>query len=334
MECIFYNEIENKDVVCHLCPHNCRIKIGEHGICNVRKNFDGKLINEYYGWISSIAIDPIEKKPLYHFYPGKNILSIGSFGCNFKCEFCQNWQISQDFKSKHLKTNYLEVSDLIRIMKKEANNIGIAYTYNEPTIFFEYMLNVAKEVHEADYKNVMVSNGYINEGPIEKICDYIDAFNIDLKAFDESFYRKYTKSSLKFVLKSIEIIKKRNKHLEITNLLIPELNDKAEQFEQMVKWIRSQVGKETILHISRYFPRYKMKQSSTKAELLQQFFEIASAYLDYVYIGNINSDNFQNSYCHECKNLLIRRNGFWVNIEGMNNNGRCKQCNTLVIEYL
>ncbi|MCK5595691.1 AmmeMemoRadiSam system radical SAM enzyme, partial [bacterium] len=223
------------------------------------------------------------KKPLYHFYPGKLILSLGTIGCNFACPFCQNWQISQD---RNVPTQYMPPSEAVE-KALERNSIGIAYTYSEPMIWYEYVMDTAKLAKKKGLKNVLVTNGYINEDPLKELLPLIDAMNIDLKAFDEKFYREICKGDLETVLKTIKI-SSASCHIEITNLVIPGLNDTIEHFENLVNWIAENTGANTPLHFSRYFPQYKMKTSSvTPIETLEQAYKIAKEKLKSVYLGNI-----------------------------------------------
>ena len=326
-EAQYYYTLKNKQVECLLCPHNCIIKPEDHGLCKVRKNNNGILISENFSLISAIHSDPIEKKPLYHFYPGKNILSIGSIGCNLKCRFCQNCDISQTNVEDFSNPKYLNSDLILKEAKRYRNNIGVAYTYNEPTVWFEFMLETAKKVHKKKMKNVVVSNGYINVDPLSELCQYIDAFNIDLKAFTESFYKKQTGASLAPVLKTIEYISKSNCHLEITNLIIPTLNDDIEIFKEMLNEILNISGKNTVLHLSRYYPSYKTTISATEKNIMLDFFSIAKEYLNYVYLGNIITDRGQNTYCPNCNNKLISRNKYYTKITGLSEN-KCLVCKT------
>jgi len=331
---MYYEKSADNSVVCRLCPHNCLIKDEDTGICRVRKNEGSRLISKCYGVVSAIHNDPIEKKPLYHFYPGRDILSIGGIGCNLKCSFCQNWEISQE------ATDYIDsykihtVDEIIAEALKSSTNIGIAYTYNEPTVWYEFMLDIAKEAHIKHLKNVMVTNGYINEEPLNELLKYMDAFNVDLKAFNDSFYRKITKSELMPVLKSIKQISESGRHMEITNLVIPTLNDDEEEFREMVKWIATETGKDTVLHISRYFPNYKMHIESTPRHILDKFYKIAREYLNYVYVGNVTYDPRKSStYCSECGSEIIERTGYSTYMTGVDESGRCKHCgNNVVIQ--
>lgn len=331
-EAMYYEKRDNDSVVCRLCPHNCLIKDGAIGICGVRKNEKSRLIAKSYGMISAIHSDPIEKKPLYHFYPGKEILSIGSVGCNLKCKFCQNWEISQEAIKYIESYKPYTVDEIISETLKLPLNMGIAYTYNEPTVWYEFMIDLAKEVHRKNLKNVMVTNGFINEEPLYQLLDYMDAFNVDLKAFNDTFYRTITKSKLKPVLRTIKQIKKSGKHMEITNLVIPTLNDDEDEFKDMVKWIADEIGKDTVLHISRYFPNYNMHLESTPRHILDKFYDIAREYLSYVYLGNVTYDPRKSStYCSKCGSEIIERTGYSTYTTGVEESGVCKHCGNKVV---
>ncbi|MDD5178036.1 MAG: AmmeMemoRadiSam system radical SAM enzyme [Candidatus Nanoarchaeia archaeon] len=283
-QALFYTKKENNKVQCNLCPNNCLIPENKIGSCRARKNIKGVLYSLVYGKPASINIDPIEKKPLYHFLPGTQVLSFGTFGCNLHCLFCQNWEISQAMNED------IEILEPKRIVElaKEYKTPSIAYTYTEPAIFFEYVLETAKLAKKEKIKNVMVSNGYINEKPLKELIKYIDAFNIDLKAFDEDFYKKICFGKLKPILETLKLIKKYKKHLEITNLIIPTKNDNLKEIEKMCVWISKNLGKDTPLHFSRFFPCYKLTNlEPTPIETLVKAKEIAKKYLKYVYIGNV-----------------------------------------------
>lgn len=329
-----YYKIKNNKVQCRLCPHNCNIEEDDVGICGVRKNFKGKLIAENYEIISGLGFDPIEKKPLYHFYPGKTIFSIGSFGCNLKCSFCQNCDISQTTIEKYHSKHHRKKKDLIDSANTDRNNIGIAFTYNEPTVFYEFMYDTALIAKENNMKTVMVSNGFINSEPLKDLFPFMDAFNIDLKAFSDFFYKKLTKSSLKPVLETLIAIKKADKHLEITNLVIPGQNDDQNEFHLMIKWIKENLGNDTVLHISRYFPRYKLDIAATPQQTLMNFYQIAKEYLFHVYLGNVQLNEGRDTHCPNCNEFLISRSGYFTEIIGLTEKGNCIKCNTQVIKHI
>ena len=286
-EATYYTKLSDRKTECFLCPHNCIIAEGSRGICGVRKNIDGMLVSEVYGFPVAVHEDPIEKKPLYHFYPGSEILSIGTVGCNMKCFFCQNCDISQATNDSYGKIREVPVSEIVGMAEINERNIGVAYTYNEPGIYYEYMFDIAVEIRRRGMKNVVVTNGFINPEPLSDLLLYADAFNVDLKAFNEHFYRTHTKSRLQPVLDAIRIISEAGVHLEITNLLIPNLNDDAGEFSKMVEWIAGNTGPDTPLHLSRYFPRYKANEPVTPLNTLKELRNIAMEKLNYVYIGNV-----------------------------------------------
>lgn len=324
-EASFYERLNGK-VKCFLCPHECNIMDGKRGSCRVRKNINGKLISENYRQICSYNFDPIEKKPMYHFFPGKTIFSIGSIGCNLHCSFCQNWEISQSGVDEHPYLRSNSPADIIGLAANRSENIGIAFTYNEPTVWYEYMLDIAQLAEDKGLKNVMVTNGFINPEPLEELMPYMHAFSIDLKAFTEQFYKQYTLSKLTPVLETIKLLKKHSKHFEITNLVITDTNDNEKEFSEMVNWIVSETGKDTVLHISRYHPMYKMTKEATSVDKLMKLYTIAKEKLNYVYLGNIRSDEGQNTKCKNCGRIVIKRSGYYTETPGLSQDGNCLKC--------
>ncbi len=323
LEANYYQQLSQEKVQCLLCPQNCILSDGETGFCNARKNVSGYLYSSIFKKISSLAFDPIEKKPLYHFFPGREILSIGSYGCNLKCNFCQNYDISQVPFKNYNRFN-LSTDDILLAIHTNKNNIGLAFTYNEPIIWIEYILFLTKLI-DAKYKKVMVTNGYIHLQPLEDLLSVIDAFNVDLKGFTDDFYHNNTGGSLEPVKKSLKMIKQSGKHLELTNLILPTQNDNPQQFEEMVIWIAEELGKDTPLHLSRYFPRYKSAIEQTSLEVMLELFQIAEQHLDFVYLGNLHSEKGQNTYCPNCKNELISRKGYYTVITGLDEQ-KCSKC--------
>lgn len=323
-EALYYKFLpKEKTVQCLLCPHMCILSNDEIGKCLSRKNLDGKLISLDYGNISSISFDPIEKKPLYHFFPTKKILSIGSWGCNFKCGFCQNWEISQQSCST---SDTISSEQLLLVAKKESKNIGIAYTYNEPLINIEFLLETSKIFHENNLKNVLVTNGYINKKPLLDILPYIDAANIDLKSFNKNFYEKYCDGKLEFVLKTIETFVENNKHIEITTLVIPQYNDSITEIKQIINFVSS-LSKDIPLHFSKYYPQYKFSVSPTEENSLITYYKLAKEKLNYVYLGNIMDEKYNSTYCPNCNKKIISRRGYITEIIGLNKN-KCSYCNS------
>lgn len=322
---LYYKQEDNK-IRCILCPHNCLISEGKRGICHVRKNISGALVSENYGNLFCISNDPIGKKPLYHFHPGQSILSIGTMGCNLQCKFCQNYHISQGGIGSQPELQAATPDEIVIMAKKQINNIGVAYTYNEPIIWFEFVLDTAIKVKEAGLKNVMVTNGFINPEPLQELIPFIDAFSVDLKAFTDDFYKKLTQSSLDPVLESLKQIRKSGKHLEITYLIVSNKNDNLSDFEKMIQWICNELGSDTVLHISRYFPSYQLDEPPTPEKTLLNFFETALQKLPYVYLGNIRSEIGQVTYCKNCKSPVISRSGYSTRITAIDDFGECQHC--------
>lgn len=333
-EASFYNKIENHQVQCFLCPRECIIAEGKFGDCHARRNRNGVLYSEVFGRLAAFNTDPIEKKPLYHYYPGSSVVSVGTTGCNMHCTFCQNHNISQCRFRKPSTIYNKTPEELEQIVSSTPNNAGIAFTYNEPVVNYEFIMDTARLVKMAQKKTIMISNGYINRDPIHMLLEYIDAFNIDLKGFTNDFYKRYSKASLKPVLKSIKRIAKSGKHLELTNLVIPQVNSDEEDFEAMCKWIAEETGKDTVLHLSRYFPRYEMDQYPTPPEMLFELYDIARTHLNFVYLGNMATELHSNTVCPKCNNLLIERTYYHIKMKGIDHSGICKDCGTQVLKHI
>lgn len=271
--------------ICQVCMHHCKLRPGQWGVCRARKNEEGEIVCKSYGQVSSLALDPIEKKPLNRFYPGSRILSVGSFGCNLRCPFCQNNEISM-VSPEMSEDHYLSPTELadIALQCREKGNIGVAFTYNEPLVGWEYVLDTARLVKEAGMKNVMVTNGTASPEILEKLLPYIDGMNIDLKGFSEEYYRKLGGSLT--VVK--EFIKRAaaDCHVELTTLIVPGENDSISEMEEEARWIAS-IDREIPLHVSRFFPRYKMQdRPATEVENVYALADAAGKYLKYVYTGN------------------------------------------------
>jgi pyruvate formate lyase activating enzyme len=325
-EAQFYTSLPSGKVRCNLCPWYCELSAGQTGNCKVRHNENGKLYTAVYNRVAALGTDPIEKKPLYHFCPGKNILSIGEVGCNLHCSFCQNHRISQCKASEFSGFHNISSKKIVKEALKTWNNMGIAYTYNEPFTFYEFLLDTARLAQSKGLKNVVVSNGYINPLPLEKLLPFIDAFNIDLKAFNETFYLKYTRGKLHPVLTSLKTIAKSKTHMEITYLLIPTLNDNENEFLEMTRWIAKELGANTPLHLSRYFPQYKMDIPPTPVATLEKLYALAKQHLQYVFVGNVSDEIRSSSYCTNCEEKLIARNRYSVDLIGIKPDGTCKNC--------
>ncbi|SFH03197.1 pyruvate formate lyase activating enzyme [Desulfotomaculum arcticum] len=322
-EVIFYTKGEQGVANCKVCPRLCNIKPGQRGFCRVRENRDGVLYATNYGECSSYALDPIEKKPLYHFYPGQYILSLGTVGCNLRCGFCQNWQIAQE----ESPTTYISPRQAVDLaLQQKARGyscVGLAYTYSEPFMWYEYVYDTAKLAREAGLKNVLVTNGYVSEEPLKEILPYIDAMNIDVKAFTEDFYRSTCAGRLEPVKRTVEIAY-RHCHVEITTLLVTGLNDGPEEITRLAEWL-SGLNAEIPLHFSRYFPNYKMDLPPTPEKTLLQAREIARRQLRYVYIGNAPQLKASGTHCPECGQLLLDRAGYQVKVLGPAG-GTCPGC--------
>lgn len=325
-EALFYEQLENQGIQCLLCPHRCKLEPTQYGLCNTRINKNGKLFTESYGILSAISSDPIEKKPLYHFYPGHSILSIGSFGCNLSCDFCQNCNISQIDKKTLSRHSSRDPEDITSKAVMHQNNIGLAYTYNEPTVYFEYMIRCAALIKDQNLSNVVVTNGFINPAPLEDLIPLIDAFNVDLKSFRDLFYKKRSGASLAPVLETISNIARSGKHLELTFLIIPDHNDDDKEWKEMIDWIADHCGKDTVLHVSRYFPYFKMDNPPTPLSTIKRFIAMARERIDYVYPGNTPQlDN--HTYCPACGKLLIERFLYTASMKGIGTTGSCSNCN-------
>jgi pyruvate formate lyase activating enzyme len=315
---------------CLLCPHLCKIGEGKTGICGVRKN-TGKTIELLtYSVISGYSLDPVEKKPFYHFYPGFNIMSIGSYGCNMRCDFCQNFNISQKIPESIIADS--SPDEIVKNALSAKKNIGLAFTYNEPGIWFEFVMDTATMAKEKGLRTGMVTNGYINRGPLTELLKVIDAFNVDLKAFNETFYKNLAGASIEPVKNSLKQIAKSGRHLEITTLLIPGQNDNIAEMENQVKWIAAELGDEIPFHLSRYFPMYKRDDPITPHETLFSHFEIASRHLKYVYMGNTMSETGQDTKCPDCKSVITKRSGYYTR-HLTTCNGKCTVCGKEIYKY-
>ncbi len=329
-EALFYNKISNNTVECVLCPHKCKIQNRKSGICGARKNLDGILYTLNYSVVEGLSLDPIEKKPLYHYYPGKVILSAGTLGCNLKCPFCQNSHLSRFFDeyNDEIKPNLFPEELFLYFLKNQKNYEfdifpGIAYTYSEPLVWYEFVFETAEIFKKNGYKNILITNGYIEKEPLMKLIPLIDAANVDLKAFTEDNYKKLT-GNLKPVMNFIETLYKNNIHIEITTLIVTDFNDTLEEISSIAKWIGS-IDKKIPFHLSRYFPSYRYNKKATDIKILDEAEKISKEHLYYVYKGNVIGG--QNTYCPECGNLLIERNGYDINFKGITKDNKCSKCN-------
>ncbi|WP_456395593.1 AmmeMemoRadiSam system radical SAM enzyme [Thermococcus sp.] len=326
-EAMYWERIGDDTVRCRLCPLNCIISEGRRGSCRVRENRGGKLYTLNYGLVSSIASDPVEKKPLFHFWPGSCALSIGTVGCNMHCRHCQNWEISQaDEKFPYLQKATPE--SIVAIAKRYGCE-SIAYTYNEPTIWYEFVLDTAKLARNEGINNILVTNGYINEEPFRELAPYVDAMNIDIKAFDDIFYMKIAGvPGGEPSRKTAEIAKKEfGIHVELTYLIIPTLNDREGEFREFARWVVEELGDDTPVHFSRFFPHYRLTNlPPTPLETVERAYRIAREEgLKFVYIGNAPGHQAENTYCPKCGKPLIVRWGFEIE-EYHVKDGRCEYC--------
>jgi len=304
---------------CDICPRHCVLMEGDIGTCGGRQVIGDRLIAINYAQVSALHLDPIEKKPLYHFFPGSDILSVGPNGCNLTCPWCQNWQISQE---KHTTRSVLpdELADMVDAL----DGIGVAYTYAEPLIWFEYVRDAGKIFHERGLVNVFVSNGYINPEPLKEILKIADAFNIDLKTTEEEVFRHYCGASLEEVKRNIKMIYDAGRHLEITHLMITDINDDLTKVEQLAKWIAS-VDRRIPLHLTRFRPAHLYEHRETDVSFLQKALQLSRSYLDNVYLGNVAIADGQDTRCAVCGTVQVKRQNYGVEITGLRGN-HCSNC--------
>ncbi|MFC1484819.1 AmmeMemoRadiSam system radical SAM enzyme, partial [bacterium] len=323
----YWKTVRDKTVQCVLCPRKCILNPGQRGICTVRINKNGKLYSLGYGNPVAVHIDPIEKKPFFHVTPGEPTYSIAVAGCNMRCLFCQNWQISQ---SKPDETINYNLSPEQIVEQAIANDCKfIVYTYTEPTVFYEYMLDISKLAKQRGLKNAMHSCGYINPEPLKELLKYMDAVNIDLKGFTEEFYSKMgLLASLEPVLTTLKIIKEEGIWLEITNLVIPTANDNLKKVKEMCIWIKENLGDDIPVHFSRFYPSYKLKNlPPTPIQTLEAVYKIAkNVGLKYVYIGNVPGHRAESTYCPRCKKKIVDRQGYRIKSMNITKKGRCMYC--------
>ncbi len=326
---LFYKKLKGKRVQCLLCPRECVVANGNKGFCRTRKNIDGDYYTLVHSNPCSLHIDPIEKKPLFHFLPGTTALSLATAGCNFTCKNCQNWEISQA-SPEQTENGEIPPEKMVEFAL-QYKTPTIAYTYTEPSIFYEYMLDIAKLAHSNGILNMYHSNGYLNQKPLDDLIPYLDGANVDLKGFSEDFYNDITGGSLEPVLNTLKRLKKNNVWLEITNLIIPTKNDSESMIKQMCQWIKDELGREVPVHFSRFYPRYKLPNlPPTPVETLQKAAQIAREIgLSYVYIGNVPGMKEESTYCPHCKKIIIERKGYDIRALNLRRD-RCKFCNTKI----
>ena len=317
----WWRPMANGQVACDLCPIGCRLREGQTGPCATRANRQGVMEPLHYGRIVSAGVDPIEKKPLYHFHPGRPILSVAAPGCNLHCLFCQNWTISQNGEAR---TTEASPEDLVRTALAE-DSVGIAFTYSEPLVWFEFVRDTAKLAREHGLKNVLVTNGFLNPEPLAELLPWIDAANIDLKSMDPVFYRKVCKAQLPPVLAAIRQFHAAGVHLELTNLIIPGHNDSEAQLAELVDFV-ADLDRQIPLHFSAYHPAWKMKAPATPRDTLLRAFELASRKLPWVYLGNVSTSVGRDSICDHCGSVLIDRSGYGGESR-LTSTGQCTGCN-------
>ncbi len=312
-------------IQCELCPKMCLIEPGQSGECRVRINIDGVLRTVVYGYPCSLHVDPVEKKPLFHFLPSSQILSIATVGCNLHCKNCQNWEISQA-NPEDVPAEYWPPERLIEATKRYKCP-SLAYTYTDPIVYYEYTCDTAKLARNAGIRNVLVTAGYINKEPWKRLLEYVDAANIDLKGITDDFYRQVCSATLRPVQDALILARAGGVLVEVTNLIIPTLNDEPGQIRELARWIKSNLGADTPLHFSGFYPRYKMRNlppTSLKALELARQIAISEG-MNYVYIGNVASKEGQNTYCPGCKIPLIERSGYTI-LQNRLRQGRCPNC--------
>ncbi len=315
----------SNSVQCVLCPHLCTLAPGERGRCSVRLNLGGELISLVYGRPVAVNIDPVEKKPLFHFMPGTDVFSIATVGCNLKCEFCQNWEISQALPED--VTSYDMPPEAVIENALAYGCEAIAYTYTEPVVYFEYTRDCARLAREAGIMNILVTAGYINRGPLSELAEYIDAANVDLKSMSDAYYRNICGGTLQPVLDTIIHLKESGTWVEITNLIVPTLNDDPDEVDALARWVLDNTGEDTPLHFSRFFPMYRLTNlPPTPLDTLQGARERAKAIgINYVYVGNAVTPEGMQTKCPECSETLIGRHGYMIT-ENNILNGNCGNC--------
>jgi pyruvate formate lyase activating enzyme len=329
-EAVLYERLSEHRLQRNLCAHRCVIADGDKGICQVRENRDGVLYTLVYGRTISRHVDPVEKKPLLHFHPGTTTYSMATVGCNFRCRWCQNWDISQMVRERQLIAGRAASPEEIISAAQAAGCRSITYTYTEPTIFFEYAYDTARLAHNAGIANIYVTNGYMTEEMLETFQPYLDAANVDLKAFRNRTYTKYVGARLQPVLDATKFMKRLSIWLEVTTLVIPGINDDVGELKDAADFVVTELGRETPWHISRFFPAYKMIDvPPTPVETLRRARDIGrEAGLRYIYVGNVMDE--VNTVCHQCGKTLIGRSGYWILENHVQPDGRCPNCGAVL----
>ncbi len=332
MEALLYGKLGENLVQCRICNHFCKIKQGKRGICNVRENQRGKLVSLVFDRVIATSVDPIEKKPIFHFKPGSYSYSIATVGCNFKCQFCQNSDIAQMPTDRQGMIQGKKMRP--RTIVEEALSTGcqsISYTYTEPSVFFELAYETAKLAKENNLSNIFVTNGYMSADLIRMVSPFLDAANVDLKAFDDKFYKTYYQAKLEPVKETLVLMKREGILVEVTTLLIPGLNDDPGELGRMAHFIAKRLGCDTPWHISRFHPSYKMTDiAATRVGSLERAYKIGKkAGLHHVYTGNVPGLVSENTHCHDCDTLVVKRHGYTIE-NYLKENGTCPKCDTKV----
>ena len=324
-EAMFYDKLSGKRVQCKICPKQCKVGDRERGFCGSRENRNGTYYTLVYGSAAALNIDPIEKKPLFHFLPGARAFSLGTAGCNFDCKDCQNWELSQA-RPEQVDSHKLPPSKVIQLARQYHCQV-IAYTYTEPVTFYEYMHDTAMMGRGEGLRSVMISNGYINRDPMVKVAQYLDAVKVDWKGVTEEFYKKYCLGTLQPVIDTISRVKKLGKWLEIVYLVVPTLNDSPKDIRMMAKWTKKYIGADTPVHFSRFIPHYQLKNlPPTPNSTLERCHDIAREQgLNFVYLGNVPGHKYESTYCPKCGAVVVKRWGFEIKHNKLKD-GKCPKC--------
>ncbi|MDP2860426.1 MAG: AmmeMemoRadiSam system radical SAM enzyme [bacterium] len=329
-EASFYEPLGEGRVQCGLCPNRCLLNPGQRSICKVRENIDGKLYSLVYGKPVAAAIDPIEKKPFYHFLPGSKAFSLGTAGCNLSCKYCQNWDISQRFP-EDLQAKNMTPQQVVDQASASGSQV-IAFTYNEPTVWYEYMLDIAKLAKQKGVRTVMVSNGYINPEPLKNLLPYLDAMKVDFKSFNEETYTQLISGKREAVMETIKIVAKSKTWLEIVYLVVPEYTDNIQEIEEMCQWVKENAGDSVPIHFSRFSPKYKLTNlPPTPEETVKKARRVClEKGMKYVYTGNIEDEEGSATYCPETNRAVIKRQGFFVEENRLDSEGKAPDCSTII----
>lgn len=328
-EARFYEKLPGKRVQCHLCPRACVVSDGNRGHCRVRENRDGTYYTLVHSRVCAAHVDPIEKKPFFHFYPGAMAFSLATAGCNVSCKFCQNWEISQA-KPEDLPARYMPPTD-IALLSKHNECPVVAFTYSEPTVWNEFVTDAADAARQQGLKTVVISNGFIQQDPLKRLCKHVDAIKIDLKAFSANYYREIVRGELQPVLDTLTTTRKEAKWMEIVHLVVPTLNDRDDDFRNLARWVKTNLGGDVPLHFTRFHPMYLLKNlPPTPVDTLERAKKIADAEgLQFAYVGNVPGHAGENTYCPKCRRLLIERAGFTI-AQNHIRKGKCEYCRQVI----